>query len=105
MDKVIPVVGDVAVAENHVRVRRSGQFGMVAAELATPLVMVLTELVQNAVEHAYPPGVSGERGWCPAERSARWLDVVVSDDGRGLPQRLLAGAHPTVWACRSCAPW
>src|SRR5262245_6021002 len=85
VDKVIPVVGDVAVAENHVRVRRTGQFGVVAAEVATPLVMVLTELVQNAVEHAYPPGASGEV-IVSAERSARWLDVTVTDDGRGLPR-------------------
>jgi two-component sensor histidine kinase len=85
VDKVIPVVGDVAVAENHVRVRRTGQFGVVAAEVATPLVMVLTELVQNAVEHAYPPGASGEVV-VSAERSARWLDVSVTDDGRGLPR-------------------
>ena len=85
VDKVIPVVGDVAVAENHVRVRRTGQFGVVAAEVATPLVMVLTELVQNAVEHAYPAGASGEV-IVSAERSARWLDVVVTDDGRGLPR-------------------
>jgi two-component sensor histidine kinase len=82
---VIPVVGDVAVAENHVRVRRTGQFGVVAAEVATPLVMVLTELVQNAVEHAFPPGASGEVV-VSAERSARWLDVSVTDDGRGLPR-------------------
>ncbi len=85
VDKVIPVAGDVAVAENHVRVRRTGQFGVVAAEVATPLVMVLTELVQNAVEHAYPPGASGEVV-VSAERSARWLDVLVTDDGRGLPR-------------------
>ena len=85
VDKVIPVVGDVAVAENHVRVRRTGQFGVVAAEVATPLVMVLTELVQNAVEHAYPAGASGEV-IVSAERSARWLDVAVIDDGRGLPR-------------------
>jgi two-component sensor histidine kinase len=47
--------------------------------------MVLTELVQNAVEHAYPPGVSGDVT-VSAERSARWLDVIVADDGRGLPK-------------------
>ncbi|PPK69853.1 histidine kinase N-terminal domain-containing protein [Actinokineospora auranticolor] len=84
VDKVIPVVGDVAVAESHVKVRKSGQFGVVAAETATPLVMVLTELIQNAVEHAFPPGSSGEVV-VSATRSARWLDVVVADDGRGLP--------------------
>jgi two-component sensor histidine kinase len=85
VDKVIPVVGDVAAAESQVKVRKLGQFGVVSAEVATPLVMVLTELVQNAVGHAYPPGRSGEVQVC-AERSTRWLDVVVSDDGRGLPR-------------------
>ena len=86
VDKVIPIVGDVAVAENHVRVRRTGQFGVVAAELATPLVMVLTELVQNAVEHAYPGEATSGEVVVTAERSARWLDVTVSDDGKGLPK-------------------
>jgi two-component system, sensor histidine kinase PdtaS len=85
VDKVIPVVGDVAAAETQVKVRRSGQFGVVSAEVATPLVMVLTELVQNAVGHAYPPGHPGEV-LVSAERSAGWLDVVVADDGRGLPR-------------------
>ncbi|WP_026424470.1 sensor histidine kinase [Actinokineospora inagensis] len=84
VDKVIPVVGDVAVAESHVQVRKDGQFGVVAAETATPLVMVLTELIQNAVEHAFPPGSSGSVV-VSATRSARWLDVLVADDGRGLP--------------------
>ena len=85
LDKVIPVVGDVAVAESHVKVRRGGQFGIVSAELATPLVMVLAELAQNAVEHAYPAGQGGEVT-ISADRSARWLDVVISDDGKGLPR-------------------
>jgi two-component system, sensor histidine kinase PdtaS len=85
VDKVIPVVGDVAVAETQVKVRRSGTFGVVPAETATPLVMVLTELVQNAIGHAYPPGEPGEV-LISAERSTRWLDVVISDDGRGLPR-------------------
>ncbi|MFL6144475.1 MAG: sensor histidine kinase [Labedaea sp.] len=85
VDKVFPVVGDVAAAESQVKVHKVGQFGVVAAEVATPLVMVLTELVQNAVGHAYPPGESGEVV-VTAERSARWLDVVVMDDGKGLPR-------------------
>jgi two-component sensor histidine kinase len=46
--------------------------------------MVLTELVQNAIEHAFDPG-SGGLGTIKADRSARWLDVVINDDGRGLP--------------------
>ncbi|MHA6801073.1 histidine kinase N-terminal domain-containing protein [Bounagaea algeriensis] len=84
VDRVIPVMSDVATADTGVQVGRQGRFGVVAAELATPLVMVLTELVQNALEHAFSDGQGGEVT-VRAERSARWLDVVISDDGRGLP--------------------
>ncbi|RKT57444.1 two-component sensor histidine kinase [Saccharothrix australiensis] len=84
VDKVIPMMSDVAATESQVVVRREGPFGIVQAELATPLVMVLTELVQNAFEHAYTAGQHGEVV-VHAERSAKWLDVVISDDGRGLP--------------------
>ncbi len=85
VDRVIPMLSDVASTETGVKVRREGRFGVVSAELATPLVMVLTELVQNAFEHAFPEGTTGEV-IVQAERSARWLDVVISDDGRGLPK-------------------
>ncbi|MBB5955197.1 two-component sensor histidine kinase [Saccharothrix tamanrassetensis] len=84
VDKVIPMMSDVAATESQVVVRREGPFGIVQAELATPLVMVLTELVQNAFEHAYAAGERGEVV-VHAERSAKWLDVVISDDGKGLP--------------------
>ncbi|MCP2167985.1 sensor histidine kinase [Goodfellowiella coeruleoviolacea] len=84
VDRVIPMMSDVATTETQVVVRREGLFGEVSAELATPLVMVLTELVQNAFEHAYAPGERGEVV-VHAERSAKWLDVVIADDGRGLP--------------------
>ena len=70
--------------ESRVVVRREGALGILAAELATPLVMVLTELVQNALEHAFEPGSSGEVV-LRAEWSAGSLEVTVSDDGRGLP--------------------
>ncbi|WP_439664549.1 histidine kinase N-terminal domain-containing protein [Lentzea sp. HUAS TT2] len=85
VDKVIPMMSDVAVTETQVSVRREGGFGIVPAEIATPLVMVLTELVQNAFEHAYAPGQRGEVV-VHSERSAKWLDVTITDDGKGLPQ-------------------
>jgi len=84
LDQVFPMLSDVATAESAVAVRKEGKLGVVSAELATPLVMVLTELVQNALEHAYPAGDKGEVV-VRAERSAKYLDVVVSDEGQGLP--------------------
>jgi len=84
VDRVIPMLTEVAITETSVAVRRSGSFGVLAAERATPLVMVLTELVQNALEHAFAPGQRGSVV-ISVDRSARYLDVVVADDGRGLP--------------------
>jgi two-component sensor histidine kinase len=84
VDSVMPMIADVSGEESRVLVRREGTFGVLAAELATPLVMVLTELVQNALEHGFEPGRCGEVV-LRAERSARSLEVTVSDDGRGLP--------------------
>ena len=83
-DKVLAMVAEVSGQESRVIVRREGAFGTLAAELATPLVMVLTELVQNALEHAFEPGCCGEVV-LRVERSAGSLEVTVSDDGRGLP--------------------
>jgi two-component sensor histidine kinase len=84
LDNVLPMVGEVATAESQVGLSRKGSFGVVVAEIATPLVMVLAELVQNAIEHAFPAGRSGKVELI-VERSARWLDVVIRDNGRGLP--------------------
>ena len=84
VDGLLGMVGEVAAAESQVRLRREGSFGELPAEVATPLVMVLTELMQNAVEHAFadrPKGSVVVR----ATRNGRWLDVTVADDGAGLP--------------------
>jgi hypothetical protein len=64
--------------------------GVLDSDRATALVMVITELVQNAIEHAFgqatcESGAGGGSVTIRAERSARWLDVVVHDNGRGLP--------------------
>ncbi|HEX5118521.1 MAG TPA: histidine kinase dimerization/phosphoacceptor domain -containing protein, partial [Pseudonocardiaceae bacterium] len=84
VDRLIPMMGDLAGTEGRVSVRRDGEFGVVAADRATPMVLVLTELLQNAFEHAYPAPEHGEVV-VRVERSAKWLDVTISDDGVGLP--------------------
>jgi two-component sensor histidine kinase len=83
VDKVLPAIGDGATAESRAKVRREGSFGTLPAALATPLVLVLTELVHNALAHAFEPGRAGEVV-VSAQRSAGTLDVVVADDGRGI---------------------
>jgi two-component sensor histidine kinase len=84
-DKVLAMCAEVATTGAPVLVRRSGSFGILPAEVATPLSMTLTELVQNAVEHAYPDGRAGEIDVL-VERGPERLDVDVVDDGAGLPE-------------------
>ncbi len=83
-DKVLAMCADIATLGAPVSVVRTGTFGTLPAEVATPLSMVLTELVQNAVEHAYPDGRAGtiEVG---VDRRDSLLTVEVLDDGAGLP--------------------
>ncbi|GAB2628356.1 histidine kinase N-terminal domain-containing protein [Prescottella soli] len=85
VDRLVPILADVASVNMPIKIKREGSLGVFSAERATPLVMVLTELVQNAIEHAFDPGQPGTV-YLRADRSARWLDVVIHDDGRGLPE-------------------
>ncbi len=85
VDRILPIMNDVATVETPIRIIRDGDLGVLDADRATALIMVITELVQNAIEHAYDPSNSRGCVTIRAERSARWLDVLVHDDGRGLP--------------------
>ncbi|MGH3444796.1 MAG: sensor histidine kinase, partial [Nocardioidaceae bacterium] len=81
-DRLRAMTVEVSTAGGGVRVRRDGSFGTLAADTATPLALVLTELLQNALEHGL--GGSGSV-WIRVHRSAQRLRVEVEDDGRGLP--------------------
>lgn len=82
-DRVAGVVGELGVG-GGVRVERDGSFGLLDPEVATPLALVLVELVQNAVEH----GLGGGAGEGPVRlvvrRDGRRLRLAVVDDGAGL---------------------
>lgn len=86
VDRLVPMISDVAAAETAVQVRRIGSFGVLNTELATPLVMVLAEVVQNAVQHAYPPDHPVGLVTITVARSAKSLDIVIDDDGDGMPE-------------------
>lgn len=94
-DRLGRMVTDVAVVGAAVRVVRRGSFGVLASETATPLAMVITEALQNAVEHGYPDPASVREGTIvlEARTSGGRLVVTITDDGRGLPDGFdLAGS-------------
>jgi two-component system, sensor histidine kinase PdtaS len=85
LDQVLPMLGDLTSIGQAARTRRTGSFGELPAAAATPLVLAVTELLQNAAEHAFPDGEGGSIELV-AERSGDDLVVRVRDDGRGLPE-------------------
>ncbi len=86
IDRILPIMNDVASVDAPIKITRVGALGVLDADRATALIMVVTELVQNALEHAFDADAPRGSVTIRAERSARWLDVVVTDDGRGLPE-------------------
>ncbi|MET8358690.1 histidine kinase N-terminal domain-containing protein [Micromonospora sp. NPDC005171] len=109
VDRVASAATEVAATEVSVGMRRRGSFGVLPAEIATSLVMVLNELLLNAVEHGFPPADEAEEAPVPAasgmvpvaapevdpalrpevvvsaHRFRKMLHVSVTDNGRGLP--------------------
>lgn len=90
-DRLGRMVTDMSVVGGAVRVVRRGSFGVLASETATPLAMVITETLQNAVEHGYPePGHPESAAQGTIELAVRAdrgrLTVTITDDGRGLPE-------------------
>lgn len=88
VDRVAAAAAEVAAPESTVVLRRVGDFGVLPAVIATPLVMVLNELLLNAVEHGFPvkDGTAGGEVTVSVHRFRRQLHVSVADTGRGLPE-------------------
>jgi two-component system, sensor histidine kinase PdtaS len=90
-DRVAMMAGEVSSPEVRVTPKITGQFGMLPASVATPLAMVLTELLQNALQHGFGgPGCKNggdDEGMIEvlAARAPEQLTVTVSDSGAGLP--------------------
>ncbi len=77
------MAADVASPGVQVKIVREGDFGLIPAQHASSLALVITELVTNAVEHGF---VGRELGTITviARRDAERLRVSISDDGVGL---------------------
>ncbi len=61
-----------------------GDGGRVPATIATPLSVVLTELLQNAVDHGFPEGSGGGNVMVLLDADGARLAIRVVDDGLGL---------------------
>ncbi len=74
--------------ENPVYFRVVGDAGRLPSTVATPLAVVLNELLQNAVDHAFPEesGLHGGHVKVSLQREQEALTLEIADDGVGLPE-------------------
>lgn len=86
--RIVRMIADVTSTGGKVHTMFTGTFGMVSAQDATPLALIITELVSNAVEHGIGSGSGNVE--VIAKRSGIDLTLEVVDDGVGMP----AGAQP-----------
>ncbi len=77
------MAADVASSDVQVKIVRDGGFGLIPAAAASPLALVVTELITNAVEHGFE---GREHGTITvrAQRDGDDLRVVIADDGVGI---------------------
>jgi two-component system, sensor histidine kinase PdtaS len=89
-DQLLSLVMEYANPSGAPHLRREGTFGQIPGRVATPLSVVITELLHNAIEHGIAErsdGVVTLSGQVSGER----LTVVVQDDGPGPEEDFVEG--------------
>lgn len=73
--------------DNKVRITVAGDAGKLPARVATPLAVVLNELLQNTVDHAFPDPPGDEEGHVEVFLACEGGELLarVRDNGVGLP--------------------
>ena len=94
------MIEDSLLSDQDIEISVAGEPGDLAADVATPLAVVLAELLQNAVDHAFSDDVGesnrtqvlSEEGNVVGGQVLIWMDsdgrhlkLQVRDNGRGLP--------------------
>jgi two-component sensor histidine kinase len=77
-----------------------GETGPIPAEVATPLAVTVAELIQNAIEHAFPDGRAGKIR-IELSRDQDRVVVAVQDDGVGIAEKSDKGSRLGLQIVRS----
>jgi two-component system, sensor histidine kinase PdtaS len=93
VQSLVVMAKDSHVTGTPLVLRVDGDAGRVATDIATPLAVVIAELLQNAVEHAFVADPAADTSLPNPARvdlvfrhDPEALHVEVRDNGRGLPE-------------------
>ncbi|NCZ58386.1 MAG: sensor histidine kinase, partial [Actinobacteria bacterium] len=83
ISKIIQSAAELSTRPNQIAIKKTGEFGSIPSLVATPLALVLTELIHNALEH----GVSekGSSVTVNVSNDGPLMKASVIDDGAGIP--------------------
>jgi two-component system, sensor histidine kinase PdtaS len=84
LDRLVSHSLDLSSRMNELVITRSGQLGSLDPAIATPLSLVVTELIHNALEHGLENGGSSLE--ILLERSGDAAHISIIDNGVGLPE-------------------
>ena len=83
LDRLVSHALELTPRLNEITISRTGQLGSVDPRIATPLALVITELMYNALEHGLED--EGTELTIAIERDGQSAHVTIIDDGVGLP--------------------
>jgi hypothetical protein len=83
LDRLVSHALELTPRLNEITISRTGQLGSVDPRIATPLAIVITELIYNALEHGLED--EGTELTIAIERDGVSAHVTIIDDGVGLP--------------------
>ncbi|MFA5918482.1 MAG: sensor histidine kinase [Candidatus Nanopelagicaceae bacterium] len=83
LDRLISNARELSPRVNTISIEREGQVGTLEPRLATPLALVVTELIHNALEHGL--AAQGDALRIVVERDSEEISIRIFDNGIGLP--------------------
>lgn len=81
--KIIQGASELNIRPNEIQIKKVGEFGLISSLVATPLALVLTELIHNALEHGLSQ--SGDLVELRINRQSALMIITVTDNGTGIP--------------------
>jgi two-component sensor histidine kinase len=94
LDNLLSHALELSPRMSELRVERSGVVGSLEPRIATPLALVITELIHNALEHGL--ATEGSALGIHAKQNGNELSVVISDDGVGFPDGFDIATSPNL---------
>ena len=94
LDNLVSHALELSPRMGELHIERTGTIGSLEPRIATPLALVVTELIHNALEHGLAE--EGSALGIHATLNGRELAVTISDDGVGFPEGFDIATSPNL---------